>query len=74
MLKGFGVMELVIVMGILLLMFGATKLPALGKAMGQGISEFKKGFSGGSKDEDEDEKKVVMHHPKEPSANGIARH
>ncbi len=73
MIKGFGVMELVIVMGILLLMFGATKLPALGKAMGQGISEFKKGF-GGSKDDDDDDKKVVAHHAKEPGLNGVAKH
>ena len=75
MLKGFGAMELLIVMGILLLMFGAAKLPALGKGLGQGISEFKKGFGGGSKDDDEDEKqKVVSHHPKEPSLNGIGKH
>lgn len=69
-------MELLIVMGILLLMFGAAKLPALGKAMGQGISEFKKGFGGGSKDDDDDDKHktVIAHHPKESSMNGIARH
>lgn len=67
-------MELLIVMGILLLMFGAAKLPALGKGLGQGISEFKKGF-GSSKDDDEDDnKKIVVHHPKEPTTNGIARH
>ncbi len=36
-----GVMELLIVMGIALIIFGPSKLPQLGKAMGKAISEFR---------------------------------
>lgn len=31
---------------VLLLMFGPTKLPALGKSLGEGLRSFKKGFKG----------------------------
>jgi len=38
----FGVPELVLILFILLLLFGAAKLPEIAKSMGQGINEFKK--------------------------------
>jgi len=38
-----GMTELIIILLIVLLIFGATKLPALGKALGRAIKEFKKG-------------------------------
>ena len=41
-----GVMELVIILVIVLLLFGAKRLPDLAKSMGKGINEFKKGMSG----------------------------
>lgn len=40
---GIGLPELVVILLIGLLIFGADKLPGLGKAMGKTISEFKKG-------------------------------
>ncbi|MEK7848577.1 MAG: twin-arginine translocase TatA/TatE family subunit [Chloroflexota bacterium] len=46
MLKGFGAPELIIILVILLLLFGATRLPQLGGALGKGIKEFRKGVSG----------------------------
>jgi sec-independent protein translocase protein TatA len=36
--------ELLLLVGILLLLFGATKLPAVGRGLGEGIREFKKTF------------------------------
>lgn len=36
---GFG--ELVLILGIALVIFGPSKLPQIGKAMGQAIGEFK---------------------------------
>lgn len=36
-----GVMELVLILGIALIVFGPGKLPEVGKAMGRAISEFK---------------------------------
>jgi sec-independent protein translocase protein TatA len=37
----FGVMEMVLVFGILVLLFGAKKLPGLAKGLGSGIRNFK---------------------------------
>jgi len=40
----FGWQELLIIFVILLLLFGATRLPALSKSLGQSIRGFKKGM------------------------------
>jgi sec-independent protein translocase protein TatA len=37
-----GVTELIVIMVILLLVFGAKRLPEIGSSMGKGIREFKK--------------------------------
>jgi len=39
-----GMTELVIILGVVLLFFGARKLPELGRALGQTAKEFKKGM------------------------------
>jgi len=43
---GLGTGELIIIFGALLLLFGGSKLPQLGSALGSSIRNFKKGFSG----------------------------
>ncbi|MEM7582578.1 MAG: twin-arginine translocase TatA/TatE family subunit [Acidobacteriota bacterium] len=43
---GLGVQELVLIFLIVVLMFGATRLPQLGKGLGEGISNFKRGLKG----------------------------
>lgn len=43
---GIGLPELIVIMAILLLLFGATRLPKLSRSAGQSISEFKKGMKG----------------------------
>ena len=40
----FGVPELLIILLILVIIFGASKLPQLGRGLGEGISNFKKGL------------------------------
>ncbi len=40
-----GMGELIIVLVILLLLFGASRLPQLGGSLGKGIKEFRKGVS-----------------------------
>ncbi len=40
-----GPTELWIILGILLVLFGATKLPALARSMGSSVTQFKKGLS-----------------------------
>ena len=42
-----GVPELAIILVILLLLFGAAKLPKLAKSIGESAGELKKGFEGG---------------------------
>lgn len=43
---GLRMPELLIIGFIVVLLFGATKLPQLGAGLGQGIRSFKKAFSG----------------------------
>ncbi len=45
-----GPSELLIIFLIIVVLFGATKLPALGKGLGQGIRNFRKGLSDDGKD------------------------
>lgn len=45
MFGSFGGMELVVIVLIILLLFGAKKIPELARGIGQGISEFKKASS-----------------------------
>lgn len=39
---GLGPLEIILLIVVIALLFGARKLPELGKGMGQGIREFKK--------------------------------
>ena len=43
---GLGGGEIVLLLAVALLFFGAKKLPELAKGMGSAISEFKKGMNG----------------------------
>ena len=45
-----GFQELLIILLIVLVIFGASKLPQLGRGLGEGIRNFKKGIKG---DDDE---------------------
>ena len=41
-----GIQELVLIFLIVLVLFGATRLPQLGRGLGEGISNFKRGLKG----------------------------
>jgi sec-independent protein translocase protein TatA len=43
---GLGMPELIIIMVIIVILFGATRLPEIGKGIGQAIRNFKKATSG----------------------------
>lgn len=46
-LKGFGLPELLIILVIVLLIFGATKVPNIARSLGKSINEFKAGVKEG---------------------------
>lgn len=53
-----GMQEIILILFILLLLFGAKRLPELGQSMGKGIREFKRGLNEIKEDmEDENKKK-----------------
>lgn len=41
---GIGLPELLVILLVCLLLFGANRLPEIGKSLGQGLREFKRGF------------------------------
>ncbi|OGX18479.1 MAG: preprotein translocase subunit TatA [Omnitrophica WOR_2 bacterium RBG_13_44_8b] len=54
---GIGMQELLIILFICLLVFGARKLPEIGRALGRTLKEFKKSMKEiGAEGEDEKEK------------------
>jgi sec-independent protein translocase protein TatA len=58
-----GTPEILLIIFIILLLFGAKKLPELSRSLGKSLGEFKKGQKEGTepdKDEDEVEKKEIV--------------
>ena len=55
---GLGMGELLVILVIVIVIFGASKLPQLGKGLGEGISNFREGLSKGKNEKPAlDEKK-----------------
>jgi sec-independent protein translocase protein TatA len=48
-----GPVELILILALLLLLFGATRIPKIARSLGIGIKEFKKGL----KEKDQEDKK-----------------
>ncbi|HYJ80895.1 MAG TPA: twin-arginine translocase TatA/TatE family subunit [Longimicrobiaceae bacterium] len=46
MFSGFGPMEMLLIFFVLLLLFGAKRLPELASGMGKGIRDFKRSLNG----------------------------
>ena len=49
---GFGPWEIMIGILILLLLFGASRIPKLARGLGEGVNEFKKGLKEGQQEDD----------------------
>jgi sec-independent protein translocase protein TatA len=56
---GFGMPELIVVLVIVLVVFGASRLPEIGGALGKSIRNFKKASSG------KEEIEIKAAHPEE---------
>lgn len=50
-----GATELIIILAVVLLLFGSTRLPKLARSIGQASKEFKKGVGEGAKDDEREE-------------------
>ena len=57
---GFGVPELLIILSIVLVVFGAGKLPEIGSAFGKSIRNFKKASEGKDEIEINSNKETVI--------------
>jgi sec-independent protein translocase protein TatA len=53
---GLGMPELIIILVIVLVIFGASRLPQLGEGLGKAIKGFKKGISSDTNTEEEGKK------------------
>ena len=47
MIGGMGITELLVILVIVVVIFGASRLPQLGKGLGEGISNFKESLKSG---------------------------
>ena len=53
-LQGIGAPELIIILVILLLLFGARRLPEMARSIGRSTREFKRGMTEAAAEEDEE--------------------
>jgi TatA/E family protein of Tat protein translocase len=62
-LQGIGAPELIIILVIVLLLFGAKKLPEMARSLGKSQREFKKGMREGADEADEEDRDREMKEP-----------
>ena len=60
-----GMWEWILIALVIMLFFGAAKLPKLGKGLGEGIRNFKKGLKSDNKAKDQEDKKLEAAEDKE---------
>jgi sec-independent protein translocase protein TatA len=66
----FGLTELLIILAIILLVFGAKRLPEIGSSLGRGIRTFKSAVTGEEEKEEPSETASVTKRVDEPSTSG----
>jgi len=57
-MMGLGVTELLIILVIVVVLFGASRLPQIGRGLGEGISNFKKSIRSAEKGKAEEEQET----------------
>lgn len=63
-----GPWELLIILLIVLLLFGAKRVPEVGRSLGTSLREFKEGLTNPFNDDEEDAEKLALESGKAPSA------
>ena len=58
-----GVGESAIIIGAVVLIFGATRIPKLAKSVGEGLKEFKKALKEAKNDDDDDPQESEKQEP-----------
>lgn len=53
---GFGIGELLLVLALVVLFFGAKRIPQIARGVGEGIRNFKQGLGEGDRENDDDPK------------------
>ena len=69
---GIGPLELIIVLIVILVIFGPKRLPQAGRALGQGLREFKDSVTGKDKGDDEAQPSELPPAEKQPAATTAA--
>jgi sec-independent protein translocase protein TatA len=58
-MMGLGIPELAIILLIVIVLFGASRLPQIGRGLGEGIANFKRSLRSGQDEKDEDARPKV---------------
>ena len=72
-MEGFGIEKLLIILAIVVVLFGAKRVPEIGASIGKGIREFKKGMKDIDKDEVDSPRQQSMISPPTPNAEQTAQ-
>lgn len=67
-MEGFGIEKLLIILAIVVVLFGAKRVPEIGASIGKGIREFKKGMKDIQNDEVDAPKQQNLISPPTPVA------
>ena len=73
-MPNIGPLELVVILVVVLLLFGAKRLPELGRSLGSGMREFKDSVTG--KDDDDEPRRLAQTEaapPAEPASTPAER-
>ena len=54
---GLGTQELLVILVIVLVMFGGSKLPEIARSLGKSMNEFKKGINEGASEKEKEREK-----------------
>ncbi len=78
MFRQIGAPEIILILAVLLLLFGAKRLPEIGRSMGKSLREFKGATKGLADDvksglEDEDDDETATPEAATPKAKGRAK-